>query len=87
MANYKFRSDELYRDSLPEDDRIERSFEAPIEPKSYHKHTTSRLRVRKEPDGEIIRILDNGEEVEAVSEHDGWTKLVDGTYVMSKFLK
>lgn len=56
----------------------------------YNKVTTSKLRVRKEPslDGEIIKILDEGARVEVVEElSDGWSRLIDGTFVMSKYLK
>lgn len=95
MGNYKFRSDEFYKEPLPEiksKREIEeiRPFDVPIEskPKTYKKNTTTRLRVRKEPNGEVLKILDNGAEVEIVKEQgNGWAQLVDGTYVMSKFLK
>lgn len=56
----------------------------------YDKVTTSKLRVRKEPslDGEVIKILDEGARVEVVEElSDGWSRLIDGTFVMSKYLK
>ena len=56
----------------------------------YDKATTSKLRVRKEPslDGEVIKILDEGARVEVVEElPDGWSRLIDGTFVMSKYLK
>lgn len=56
----------------------------------YNKATTSKLRVRKEPslDGEVIKILDEGARVEVVEElSDGWSRLIDGTFVMSKYLK
>ena len=56
----------------------------------YDKVTTSKLRVRKEPslDGEVIKILDEGARVEVVEElPDGWSRLIDGTFVMSKYLK
>ena len=56
----------------------------------YNKVTTSKLRVRKEPslDGEVIKILDEGARVEVVEElSDGWSRLIDGTFVMSKYLK
>ena len=56
----------------------------------YNKVTTSKLRVRKEPslDGEVIKILDEGTLVEVVEElSDGWSRLIDGTFVMSKYLK
>lgn len=94
MTKYKFSSEEPnYRGSFPkkENNFKERKEEkqpyvAPIE--IYEKQTTSRLRVRKEPNGEVIRILDNGEIVKVVEERgDGWTKLEDGNFVMSKFLK
>lgn len=56
----------------------------------YNKVTTSKLRVRKDPslDGEVIKILDEGAQVEVVEElSDGWSRLIDGTFVMSKYLK
>lgn len=56
----------------------------------YNKVTTSKLRVRKDPslDGEVIKILDEGARVEVVEElSDGWSRLIDGTFVMSKYLK
>ena len=56
----------------------------------YNKVTISKLRVRKEPslDGEVIKILDEGARVEVVEElSDGWSRLIDGTFVMSKYLK
>ena len=56
----------------------------------YDKATTSKLRVRKDPslDGEVIKILDEGAQVEVVEElSDGWSRLIDGTFVMSKYLK
>lgn len=96
MSNYKFRSDELYKETLPNkeiDKKVgkvtQQPFDVPIEsnPKIY-KYTTSRLRVRKAPDGEVLRILETNTEVEVLKEYgDGWTQLVDGTYVMSRYLR
>lgn len=57
------------------------------EPKITVKRTTTRLRVRKEPNGEILKILDSGAPVEVVEVKNGWARLVDGNYVMNKFLK
>lgn len=45
------------------------------------------LNVREEPDGKILRTVKRGEQVEVVSEENGWSKLSDGSFVMSKFLK
>ena len=99
MGNYRFRSDELYKEPLPKDRVIDKKVEEPItqqpfdvpiesKPKTHKKITTSRLRVRKEPNGEVIKILDNNVEVEIVKERgDGWAQLIDGTYVMSMYLK
>lgn len=96
MTNYKFRCEESnYRTSLSKEnndfDFKERQEEkqpyiAPIE--THKKQTTSRLRVRKEPNGEVVKILDIGETVNVLEERgDGWAKLEDGNFVMSRFLK
>lgn len=45
------------------------------------------LNVRKSPNGEILRTIMNGTKVEVVEELDHWCKLVDGTYVMKRFLE
>lgn len=45
------------------------------------------LNVRKSPNGEILRTIQNGTKVEVVEELDHWCKLVDGTYVMKRFLE
>ena len=45
------------------------------------------LNVRKSPNGEILRTIPNGTKVEVVEELDHWCKLVDGTYVMKRFLE
>lgn len=98
MSNYKFRSDEFYKEPLPKTEEIDKKvekitqqpFDVPIEskPKTYRKYTTAKLRVRKTPDGEVIRILDNNTEVEILKENgDGWAQLIDGTYVMSRYLR
>ena len=97
MGNYEFRSDKLnYREPLPKIEEInkesqEKPLNVPIESKTkpiVTKETTVRLRVRKSPNGEILKVLDKGTKVEIDKEQsDGWTKLLDGTYVMSKFLK
>lgn len=55
--------------------------------KIYSKFTISKLRVRKEPNGEVLKILDENEKVNIIEEKDGWARLVDNTYVMSEFLK
>lgn len=46
------------------------------------------LRVRREPDGEILRLLDKGSEVQLIgSDQGGWYKLADGSgYVSSKLI-
>lgn len=46
------------------------------------------LRVRREPDGEILRLLDKGSEVQLIgSDRGGWYKLADGSgYVSSKLI-
>lgn len=51
------------------------------------KYTVSKLRVRKEPDGEILKVLNEGAAVKVLKEENGWAELKDGTYVMSEFLK
>ena len=45
------------------------------------------LNARKSPNGEILRTIQNGMKVEVVEELDHWCKLVDGTYVMKRFLE
>lgn len=98
MNNYKFRSDEFYKDSLSktrnknrESEKVsQQSFDVPIEskPNTYKKTTTVRLNVRKKPNGEILTQLEKDTEIEVLKEYNSeWTELVDGTYVMSKYLK
>ena len=99
MAKTKVRSEEI-KESLPIDteEKIEVEEENKVEALDtviatftvYDKATTSKLRVRKEPslDGEVIKILEEGARVEVVEElPDGWSRLIDGTFVMSKYLK
>ena len=98
MAKTKVRSEEI-KESLPIDtkEKIEaeeiktESIDTVIATLTvYNKVTTSKLRVRKDPslDGEVIKILDEGARVEVVEElSDGWSRLIDGTFVMSKYLK
>lgn len=45
------------------------------------------LNVRETPNGKILRTIKNGEKVEVIEDLGEWSKLVDGSYVMSKFLK
>lgn len=45
------------------------------------------LNVRETPNGKILRTIKNGERVEVIEDLGEWSKLVDGSYVMSKFLK
>lgn len=98
MGNYKFRSDEFYKEPLPKAEEIDKKvetitqqpFDVPIEskPNTYKKYTTAKLRVRKAPNGEILRVLDDNTEVEVLKEDgDGWAQLKDGTYVMSRYLR
>ena len=98
MTKTKVRSEEI-KESLPIDaeEKIEveevktKAVDTVIATLTvYDKVTTSKLRVRKEPslDGEVIKILDEGARVEVVEElSDGWSRLIDGTFVMSKYLK
>ena len=97
MDKTKIRSEEV-KESLPIDTEEKVEEEVKVEALNtilatftvYDKTTTSKLRVRKEPslDGEIIKILDEGARVEVVEElSDGWSRLIDGTFVMSKYLK
>ncbi len=98
MAKTKVRSEEI-KESLPIDtkEKIEveevktETVDTVIATLTvYNKITTSKLRVRKDPslDGEVIKILDEGAQVEVVEElSDGWSRLIDGTFVMSKYLK
>ena len=99
MDKTKVRSEER-KESLPIDtkEKIEVEEENKVEALDtviatftvYDKATISKLRVRKEPslDGEVIKILDEGARVEVVEElSDGWSRLIDGTFVMSKYLK
>lgn len=46
--------------------------------------TIARLNIRKEPNGEVIRIAEVGERLKVVSEDGGWYRLEDG-YCMEKF--
>ena len=98
MSNYKFRSDEFYKEPLSKTKSkkeeigtiSQQPFDVPIEskPNTYKKNTTVKLNVRKEPNGEILTILEKDTEVEVLKEYDSeWTQLVDGTYVMSKYLR
>ena len=48
--------------------------------------TTARLRIRKEPKGEIVYIAEKGELIEFSEIEDGWAHLLDGNYCMAKFL-
>lgn len=45
------------------------------------------LNVRKSPNGEILRTIPNGTKVEVAEELNHWCKLIDGTYVMKRFLE
>lgn len=45
------------------------------------------LNVRETPNGKILRTIKNGEKVEVIEDLGEWSKLADGSYVMSKFLK
>ena len=45
------------------------------------------LNVRETPNGKILRTIKNGDKVEVIEDLGEWSKLVDGSYVMSKFLK
>lgn len=45
------------------------------------------LNVRETPNGKILRTIKNGEKVEVIEDLGEWSKLTDGSYVMSKFLK
>ena len=45
------------------------------------------LNVRETPNGKILRTIKNGEKVEVIEDLGEWSRLVDGSYVMSKFLK
>lgn len=80
MDNYKFRSDEFYNHPLAE---IEES--APVE--KIEKEVIANLRIRKEPDGEILGNFKIGTKVVIINEEDGWSELEDGRFVMSKYLK
>lgn len=97
MTKTKVRSEEV-KESLPIDTEKKVEEEVKVEALNtilatltvYDKTTTSKLRVRKDPslDGEVIKILDEGAQVEVVEElSDGWSRLIDGTFVMSKYLK
>lgn len=44
------------------------------------------VRIRRQPGGEIIGVLNKGGTVHIVSEENGWSKTESGNYIMSKFL-
>lgn len=98
MNGYKFRSEESnYREPLSKIDTERKSEEqinnkplsVPIEKEKVfsQKEVTVRLRVRKKPNGDILKVLMPGTKVEVKESKNGWTQLKDGNYVMSKFLK
>ena len=51
-----------------------------------HGVVTALLNVRKEPGGEVVKVLNEGEIVNILDAKDGWYKIDDG-YVMAKFIK
>lgn len=55
--------------------------------KTYTKKTTCYLNNRKKPDGEILKVFEPNTKVKVVEDKDGWSRLEDETYVMSKYLK
>lgn len=56
------------------------------EPKIQKGTTTVRLRIRKAPNGEIVRVVSKGTILEFTEIKDGWAHLTDGNYCMVKFL-
>ena len=55
-------------------------------PKIQKGTTTVKLRIRKVPNGEIIRVVSKGTMLEFMEIKDGWAHLTDGNYCMVKFL-
>lgn len=66
---------------------VEEVKEEKVEEKETKKGVvTALLNVRKEPGGEVVKVLNEGEIVNILDEKDGWYKIDDG-YVMAKFIK
>ena len=66
---------------------VEEAKEKKVEEKKVkHGVVTALLNVRKEPGGEVVKVLNEGEIVNILDEKDGWYKIDDG-YVMAKFIK
>lgn len=79
MGNYR-----QYNYKMAASEDIETKVE---EPKVIEKTVNcALLNVRKEPDGEVLNIVSKGAVLKIVEEVDKWSKLEDGTYVMSRFL-
>ena len=55
-------------------------------PKVQKGTTTVKLRIRKVPNGEIVRVVSKGTMLEFIEVKDGWAHLIDGNYCMVKFL-
>ena len=55
-------------------------------PKVQKGTTTVKLRIRKVPNGEIVRVVSKGTTLEFIEVKDGWAHLIDGNYCMVKFL-
>lgn len=55
-------------------------------PKVQKGTTTVKLRIRKVPNGEIVRVVSKGTMLEFTEIKDGWAHLIDGNYCMVKFL-
>lgn len=75
------------RRERPVEERKEEIVVEEVVPKSYTKHTTERLNMRKTPGGEVVKILPANAAVEVIEEKDGWAHLENGYYVMSKYIK
>lgn len=55
-------------------------------PKVQKGTTTVKLRIRKVPNGEIVRVVSKDTMLEFTEIKDGWAHLTDGNYCMVKFL-
>ena len=102
-TNYKKKKrHEKFMKENPHTENVQPSYEAPVEENPEMEITSTmligkvvkldQLRVRNYPEGDVIKLINRGIEVEVVSEHDDiWYKvrLADGTvgYCMKEFLE
>ena len=73
---------------VEENKKVEKKEEKVVK-KPVIKRTTVKLNVRKEPGGEIVKVLNRGDKVTVDVSYvdEKWTKLKDGNFVMTEFLE